>query len=116
MDIIYLKDFCIKTKVGIYAWEQAITQLISLDIEIGAEINVAAETDNITDTLNYASLAESLHLFITTNTFKLIETLAIQVADYIHEQFKVSWIKLKVNKIGAIPNAKEVGVIIERQY
>ena len=116
MDIIYLKDLRIDTVIGIYAWEQAITQKISLDIEVGIDINSAAASDDIADTLNYALLADSLNQFISAKSFRLLETLAYQTAEFLQQRFKISWLRLKINKLGAVPNAKEVGVIIERRY
>lgn len=116
MDIIYLKDFRIETIIGIYAWEQAIAQRLSLDIEVGTDINAAAISDDIADTLDYASLADSLNQFISSQQFKLLETLAQQTADFLHQKFNITWLRLKINKLGAVPNAKEVGVVIERSY
>ncbi len=116
MDIIYLKDFRVDTVIGIYAWEQAIRQTISVDIEVGTSILAAASSDNITDTLNYATLATSLSEFINAQQCALLETLAQRIADFLQQHFAISWLRLKLNKIGAVPNAKEVGVIIERSY
>lgn len=116
MDIIYLKDLRIDTVIGIYAWEQAIRQKISLDIEVGIDINRAAASDDIADTLNYALLADSLNQFVSTKSFRLLETLAHQTAVFLQQRFNVSWLRLKIHKMGAVPNAKEVGVIIERHY
>lgn len=116
MDIIYLKDLRIDTIIGIYAWEQAITQIISIDIEVSIDIKAAAASDDIEHTLNYASLAQHLTQFIGSRRFKLLETLAQQTADFLHQTFNMSWLRLKINKIGAVPGAKEVGIIIERHF
>lgn len=116
MDIIYINDLRIDTTIGVYAWEQAITQKLSIDIEIAANFSAAADSDDIADTLNYAALAASLEQFIGSQKFKLLETLAQATANFIQQQFNPAWLRLKINKSGAVPNARQVGVIIERNF
>lgn len=116
MDIIFLKELRIDTVVGIYPWEAKIKQTVIVDIEAGVDIRAAAASCDIADTLNYAALAEELTNFIGSQHFKLLETMAQQAADYVHQQFKVNWLRLKINKAGAVLNATEVGVIIERRF
>ena len=37
-----------------------------------------------------------------------------QIADIVLQEFSVSWLRLRLGKPGAVPKAKDVGVIIER--
>ena len=46
--------------------------------------------------------------------FELLETLAEHAAAIIIDEFKVPWCRLKVDKQGAVRQARHVGVIIER--
>ena len=43
-----------------------------------------------------------------------METLAENIAAIVLDEFGVAWVKVKVNKPGAIRGARDVGVIIER--
>jgi len=63
MDIIYLKDLRIDTIIGIYDWERRTRQTVILDIEMGADIKKAAQSDAIEDTLNYKAVAKRLFSF-----------------------------------------------------
>lgn len=114
MDIIYLNDLKIETVIGIYDWEREIKQIVTLDLEMAADIAKAAKTDSIEDTLNYKAVAKRLLEFVGSSEFQLVETLAEEVTQIIRNEFNVPWVKLKVNKKGAVRYATDVGVIIER--
>ena len=114
MDIIYLKDLRIDTIIGIYAWERRIRQTVILDIEMGADITRAAQSDAIEDTLNYKAVAKRIISFVENSDCKLIETLAERVADILLREFNVPWLRLCINKQGAVRGVRDVGVIVER--
>lgn len=113
-DVVYLKDLRIETVIGIYDWERQIKQTVVLDIEMASDIAEAAATDSIEDALNYKSIAKRLIDFVGNSEFQLVETLAERIAQIIITEFHVSWLRLQVNKQGALRGARDVGVIIER--
>jgi dihydroneopterin aldolase len=74
----------------------------------------AALSDEVTDTLDYKKVAKRVLAFIEASEFKLVETLAHRVALLILEEFAVAWVRIALNKPGAIRNSRDVGVVIER--
>ncbi len=114
MDIIYLNDLRIDTVIGIFDWERRIKQTVVFDLEMGADIRKAAATDDIADTLNYKAVAKRLIQFVGESEFQLVETLAEKVAEIILTEFDVPWVRVRLNKQGAVRGARDVGVIIER--
>jgi dihydroneopterin aldolase len=114
MDIIYINDLRIETIIGIYGWERKTRQTVVLDIEMGTDIRKASASDDVEDTLNYKSVAERLFEFVGASEFELLETLAEQISDILLNEFKVPWLRLKLNKQGALKGVRDVGVIIER--
>ncbi len=114
MDIIYLRDLRIETVIGIFDWERRIKQVVSLDLEMAADVSKAAVSDAIEDTLDYKGVAKRLIEFVGNSEFQLVETLAERVTEVIRDEFKVPWVRLSVNKKGAVRGARDVGVIIER--
>ena len=114
MDIIYLKDLHIDTIIGVYDWERRTRQTIILDVEIAADISKAAKSDKIEDTLNYKAVAKRLISFVENSEFQLVETLAEHVAEVLLNDFNIPWLRLTVNKQGAVRGVRDVGVIIER--
>ncbi len=114
MDIIYLKALKIDTIVGIFEWERQIKQTVVLDLEMATDIQKAASTDKIEDTLDYKAVAKRLIDFVSHSEFQLVETLAERITEIVLTEFSVPWVRLQLNKSGAIRGAQEVGIIIER--
>ena len=114
MDIIYLNDLRIDTVIGVYDWERRTKQTIVFDLEMATDIKKAANSDNLKDTLNYKAVAKRLFSFVGDSEFELVEALAERVAELIMQEFNVPWIRLRLNKKGAVRGVRDVGVIIER--
>ncbi len=114
MDIIFLHDLRVETVIGIWEWERRIRQTVSIDLEMAADIRKAAVSDSVEDTLNYKSVAKRVQQFVGESSFQLVETLAERIAGIVTDEFEVPWVRVRVNKPGAIRGAKDVGVLIER--
>lgn len=114
MDIIYINDLRIETVIGIYAWERQLKQVVIVDLELGTDIRKAALTDSVADTLNYKEVAKRVMAFVTDSHYHLVESLAEAVAELIIKEFDISWLRLRLNKQGAVRGVRDVGVIIER--
>ncbi|MEJ2619772.1 MAG: dihydroneopterin aldolase [Candidatus Thiodiazotropha sp.] len=114
MDIVFIRDLRIETVIGIYDWEREITQTVVFDLEMGTDIKKAADSDAIEDTLDYKAVSKRLVSFVRESKFQLVETLAERCAEIVLNEFNVPWVRLTLNKIGAVSMARDVGVIIER--
>ena len=114
MDIVFIRELKVDTVVGIYDWEKRMRQHVVLDIEMGADIARAARSDAIADTLDYKAVAKRVQQFVQESQFGLVETLAERVAGVIMQEFQVPWVKVSLNKPGAVSGSKSVGVVIER--
>jgi dihydroneopterin aldolase len=114
MDIVFLRQLRIDTVIGIYDWERRTRQTLVFDLEMSADIARAAASDDIADTLNYKAVAKRLIQFVGESQFQLVETLAERCATIIRDEFGVRWVRLTLNKAGAVRGASDVGVIIER--
>ncbi len=114
MDIIFLRDLRIETIIGIYDWEREKKQTVVLDLEMSTDVARAAASDDIRDALNYKDIAKRLISFVGESEFQLVETLAEECAQIIRSEFNVGWVRLSLNKQGAVSGSRDVGVIIER--
>ena len=114
MDIVYIRDLKINTIIGIYDWEREVRQTISLDLEMATDIQKAAASDNIKDTLNYKAVAKRLISFVEGSEFLLVESMAEEIASIVRNEFSVPWLRLRLSKPGAVRGSQDVGVIIER--
>ena len=114
MDKIFLNELKVDTIVGIMEWERRVRQAVVIDLEMSADIATAAATDDVANTLNYKMVAKRVQDFVAESSFQLVETLAERIAAIIRDEFDVAWVRVRVNKPGAIRGSKDVGVIIER--
>ncbi|MEW8038855.1 MAG: dihydroneopterin aldolase [Candidatus Thiodiazotropha endolucinida] len=116
MDIVFIRDLRVDTVIGIYDWERKIRQTVIFDLEMGTDIAKAAATDDIEDTLDYKAVSKRLVSFVRESEFQLVETLAERCAGIVLQEFRVPWVRLTLNKVGAVSAARDVGVIIERGH
>ena len=114
MDIIYINDLRIEAVIGVYAWERQLKQMVIFDLELGTDIRKAALTDSVADTLNYKDVAKRVMAFVADSRYQLVESLAEAVAELIIKEFDIPWLRLRLNKQGAVRGVRDVGVIIER--
>ncbi len=114
MDIIFIRDFRLNIKVGLYDWERVAPQVVQLDLEIGVAGAHATQSDAITDTIDYARVVQRIEAELQDNQIQLLEKLAEHIAAIIMGDFRAPWVKVSVAKLAALKNVKQVGVIIER--
>ena len=113
-DTVFVHELKVETIIGIWGWERKIRQTVSIDLEMGADIRRAAETDSIDDTLNYKAISKRVQQFVADSEFQLVETMADKIAELVLQEFNVPWIQVRVSKPGAIRGAKNVGILIHR--
>jgi dihydroneopterin aldolase len=114
VDIVFIRELRANTIIGVHDWEREVRQSVVLDLEMACDNRLAGESDDIADAINYAAVSNRLLEFIEGSEFQLIETMAEQVAAIVLDEFKVPWLRLRLCKPGAVAQAKDVGVLIER--
>jgi dihydroneopterin aldolase len=115
MDVIFLAGLTTDCIVGIWDWERRVKQKVVIDLEMAADVRRAAATDAIEDTLDYKRVAKRLLKFVGDSEFHLVETLTEQIARVVVTEFGVPWVRVKLNKQGAIRGSRDVGIVIERR-
>ena len=115
MDKIFLSALTTECIVGIWEWERRVKQRIVLDIEMATDIRRAASTDHIDDTLDYKKVSKRVLAFVGDSQFQLVETLTERIAQLLITEFNLPWVRVRLNKQGAIRGARDVGIEIERR-
>ena len=113
-DRIFLRGLTAECVIGFIDWERRVKQTVVVDLELPVDCRQAAVSDDVTDTVDYKKVSKRVLAFIEASEFKLVETLAQRLAMLILEEFAIEWIRLSINKPGAIRNSRDVGVSIER--
>ena len=113
-DRIFLHGLAVECIIGFIEWERRVKQTIVIDVEMPVDCARVAASDDVADTLDYKKVAKRLIAFVEGSKFKLVETLAHRAALLILTDFGVEWVRLSVNKPGAIRGSKDVGVAVLR--
>ncbi|HXR59010.1 MAG TPA: dihydroneopterin aldolase [Burkholderiales bacterium] len=114
MDRIQIRDLRIDVLIGIHKRERDVPQTVSIDLDIGIPGETVFASDRVADTIDYEQVSIRIKALGAERHYKLVETLADRIAKLLMDDFKAPWVKVSASKIGILPNAKFVGVAIER--
>ena len=87
MDIIFISEFRIETLIGIYEWEQKVTQTIQLDLEVGLPGAHAGASGKIGDTIDYSKIVARIEQLFKERHFLLLEKAGEAIAEIITREF-----------------------------
>jgi len=114
-DRLFLRGLEVECIIGFIDWERRVRQKVVIDLELPVDCARAATRDSVRDTTDYKAIAKRVLAFVESSEFHLVETLAERLAAVLLEEFRLEWLRLAINKPGAIRHARDVGVMIERR-
>ena len=114
MDIIFISELKIETRIGIYEWEKTVPQTIQLDLEVGLPGKHASHSGKIADTIDYSLIVGRVEQLFREQHYSLLERAGEAIAEVITREFKAPWVKVSIAKFGALRNVKRLGVTVER--
>ena len=117
-DMIFLKGLVAHAFHGVMEHEGRVGQRFVIDIEMKIDLNDAAASDRLVDTVSYASIVEEAERAFTTRRFKLLEAAAGVVAEAILARFsRIQEVRVAVHKPHAPIAAifADVGVALTRR-
>ena len=114
MDKIFLHGMKADTLIGVYDWERQHKQTLILDLDVVLPEN-SHQDDNIEHTIHYGEMCQLIRQELADCDFKLLESLAEFVAQLVFEHYPTPQLRLRVSKVGVLPDVREVGIEIERQ-
>jgi dihydroneopterin aldolase len=115
MDAILIRDLRVEALIGIHRRERHVAQTLSIDLDIGLPSDAVFASDKIADTIDYEQVTLRIKALAASGHFRLVETFADRVAALLVGDFGAPWVRVSAAKIGILPNAKFVGVSIERR-
>ena len=114
-DVIFLRGLTAECIIGFIDWERQVRQTVVLDLTLPVDCEHAAASDSVADTVDYKQIAKRTLAFVESSQFKLVETLAHRLALLLLAEFPLEWVRISVNKPGAIRSSRDVGVSILRR-
>ena len=100
--VLFIDNLEVFANHGLFEEENKLGQKFIFDIECELNYKKAMFSDEMTDSISYADIAEVVVKTATTNTFKLLERLVGEILKNIFTEFsQIENINLKINKPGA---------------
>ena len=112
--IIKINNMRLPVVIGVYDWEKQNPQLIRADIELEFDGSSAGISDDVGDTIDYATLAWRIEAKAGEGSYNLLETLAEKILDVILDDDRVLSATVALEKAGAIASAQSVSVVASR--
>lgn len=109
---VFVRDLEVKTLIGIYEQEKAAPQRIIVNIDLS--VLEGSGDDDISHVVSYEIVVKKVEAIIAEGHTNLIETLCEKVAAACLKDKRVMAARVRIEKPDIIPNARSVGVEIER--
>lgn len=114
MDCVVIDGLAISCIIGVHAWERACRQRLTVSLEITTNTHPAAESDDLSQTVDYVAVTDLCAKTAREGRFQLIETLAARIADGVLNLPAVDAVQVTIRKPGAVSAADAVGVRLTR--
>lgn len=114
MDKVFIINLNARGIIGINDWEREKKQPIQINVTLYTDLRKAGTSDNISDCVNYRTIAKKVLSHAESAKRFTVEALANDLAKICLEDQKVSKVTVRVEKPAAVRFADSVGVEIER--
>ncbi|SRR5581483_629465 len=114
MSYITIADLEVFYRVGVSEEERAKPQRLLISADMKFDFSSAAVSGRIERTINYYEVSQWLLKFGERRQWKLIESLATDIAEKILSSFPVEGVTVEVKKF-VIPEARYVSVCLTRE-
>ena len=115
MDKVFITNLRVRGILGIHDWERVTPREIVINATMFTDTRPAAQSDDISDCVNYSDMAKKLRAHAESAARMTVEALANDLAEICLQEPKVVKVILRVDKPGAVPDADSVAVEVERE-
>ena len=112
IDKLRIKDLCVEAIVGVHEWEQQ-PQKLWIDLELSIDAATAAARDDMSAAIDYGRLVTAVTQHLHRKKFRLVETVAEDVAALVLKEFTTPEVTIRVKK-RSLPNLDYAAVEITR--
>ncbi len=105
-DLVRLKNMVFHAHHGYSEEERRVGQRFEVDVELFLDVNRAAASDHIRDTIDLYKLYQAVERVVIKKQFKLVETLAETIAAMLLKKFPITEVHVCVRK----PNSPVPGI------
>ncbi|MCB1432761.1 MAG: dihydroneopterin aldolase [Alphaproteobacteria bacterium] len=109
---VFVRDLELEALIGIYEHEKTDPQRIVVNIDLS--VKEGSGDDDISHVVSYEIVVKKVEAIIGEGHINLVETLCERIAQSCLTDKRVVAARVRVEKPDIIPNARSVGVEIER--
>ncbi len=113
-DRLELNGLEVECIIGDLPEERRREQRITLDMVLTCDLSVAGESDALCDTVDYAALTEAIRCKVRAARCRMIERVAELAAQVCLSDLRVKEVRVRVEKVGAVPGLRAAAVDIDR--
>ena len=111
---IFLHGLKLVTKIGVPDWERAISQQLTIDVDIQLKGDQIFDSNDISKTIDYALIESEIKMIASKHKHHLLEDFGEDIISCLKEKFYFEKIILKISKQKILPDTDFVGVILKR--
>lgn len=98
-DQIHLKGIECYCKLGVYDIERELGQCVHIDLELDLDLSNAGKSDNVSDTINYVDISNTVQEITKSKPYHLIEHLCQSICNGLFEKFsKLNAVQIHIFK------------------
>ncbi len=111
---VFVRDLEVMAKLGIHEHEKVTPQRIIVNIDLSVKEGANPLIDDIGNVVSYEIVVKKVETIVAEGHVNLVETLAELIAAACLRDKRVMAARVRIEKPEIIPNARSVGVEIER--
>ena len=114
LDTILIRNLLVRCIIGIHDDERRDKQDIIINVTLYSDLRMAGQTDNLTDSIDYAMIEKDILALVEDSRFSLVGKLAEEIARVCLDNPKVQKVRVTADKPGAFRFASSAAVEIVR--
>ncbi len=111
---VFVRDLDLLALIGIYDHEKVKPQRIVVNVDLSVQEAHGPMSDDIDHVVSYEIVVKKIEAIVAAGHVNLVETLAEKFAEACLRDKRVLAARVRIEKPDIIPNARSVGVEIER--
>ena len=112
---VFVRDLELDANIGVYHRERGQSQPVRINVDLTVEEGDGPLEDRLSDVVDYGAVVDGIKDILAGGHLNLVETLAEKVAEFCLSDERVRVARVRIEKLKVVPEAKSVGVEIERE-
>lgn len=112
---VFVRDLELDANIGVYHRERGQSQPVRINVDLTVEEGDGPLEDRLSNVVDYGAVVDGIKDILAGGHLNLVETLAEKVAEFCLSDERVRVARVRIEKLKVVPEAKSVGVEIERE-